>query len=149
MREIKAKAMEELVKFLENNEEDKNNFIAKVDTTEGILTNDFEKGLEKEYNEVIVILLAKTPNGLQNAYTNVIAYDPEADKEEVFRLIEKAFPTKEEIVEAKAKAAEQEKARKEFEERMQNINPQELAAMMGEEAKDIVEEAVSEENKEK
>jgi len=141
MEKIRARAAEELKAFLERSEEDLNNFIAKVQIFADVLTEDYVEEKVTTHNEISVVLLAKTPNGLQVAYNNTIVYDPTKSEEDIFKLIKDAFPTKEEIVKAKEEAAKQEAARKEFQERMQNLNPQEVAELMANEANDIVSEA--------
>ena len=141
MEKIRARAAEELKAFLERSEEDLNNFIAKVQIFADVLTEDYAEEIVTTHNEISVVLLAKTPNGLQVAYNNTIVYDPTKSEEDIFKLIKDAFPTKEEIVKAKEEAAKQEAARKEFQERMQNLNPQEVAELMANEANDIVSEA--------
>ena len=129
MNNIKGKALTELKAFLDRSGEELNTFIAKIQVFENVLTVDFEAGTEVATNEVSVALLAKTPQGIQVAYNNVIPYDASLSEEEIFTIITNAFPTKEEIDAAREKAAAEAEARKGFEEQMQGLDPQALAAM--------------------
>ena len=127
---IKAKALEELEAFLKNSGEDVENYIGKVFINESIVTRDFVEGVNNTTNEIVVALLAKTPQGLKVAYNNSIEYGPDATEEEVLEIISKAFPTKEEIEEAKRQQEEEMKRKEEFQKQMQELNPQELAEML-------------------
>ena len=133
MENIKNKAITELKGFLDRSGEKLETFVAKVQVFEDVLTVDFEAGTSVSKNELSIILLAKTPQGLQVAYNNVVSYASTATEEEIFKDIETAFPTQEDIDAAKAKAAEEANSRKEFEEKMQNMNPQQIAEMMSKE----------------
>ena len=129
MENIQNKALEEVKAFLERSGEKPEVFIAKVQIFENVMTSDLEEGEVKFNNEVSIVLLAKTPQGLQVAYNNVIAYENNQTEEEIFEAIEKAFPTAEEIEEARAKAAKEAEAKAKFQEQIQNINPAELAKL--------------------
>ena len=133
MENIKNKAITELKGFLDRSGEKLETFVAKVQVFEDVLTVDFEADTSVSKNELSIILLAKTPQGLQVAYNNVVSYDSSATEEEILKAIETAFPSQEEIDAARAKAAEEANARKAFEEKMQNMNPQQIAEMMAQE----------------
>ena len=126
----KEKAVEEMKNFLERSGEEPDNFIVKVQVLEDILTVDLaydDKSTTR--HELSVALLAKTPEGLQLAYNKVIPFTEEEAEEDVMNAITNAFPTQEEIDEGRKKAEEEAARRKEFQEQMQNLDPQELAKM--------------------
>jgi len=129
MKDYKLKAVEEVKNFLVRSEEEIENFIAKVQVFENVLTVDFATNDEEVKHEINVVLLAKTPQGIQVAYNNVISFTDAMSAEEVNEAIVNSFPTKEAIVAAR-KAAEEEATKKEaFQQQMQKLDPQELARM--------------------
>ena len=129
MRDYKLKAVEEVKNFLERSNEEVKNFIVKVQVFENVLTVDLATDDENIEHELNVVLLAKTPQGMQVAYNNVISFTDDMSPEEINEAITTAFPTKEAIEEARKAAAEEEAKREAFQQQMQQLDPQELAKM--------------------
>jgi len=134
MENVKQKALEEVTAFLERAGEDKNVFIAKVQVQENVLTCDYEKDETITSHEVSVVLLAKTPKGLEVAYNNVISLADSLTEDQMFEKIEQAFPTAEEIEASRKQAEEERKKREEFQKQMEQINPAGLAKAAAEAA---------------
>jgi len=133
LQKVKEKVVVELGNFLDRSGEDRKPFLAKVNIMENVLEHSFEKEESKNTNEIFATLLVNTPEGMQVAYNTVISFTVDDDIDTVFKAIENAFPSKEQIEEAKAKAKEEEERKRKFQEQMQNINPQEIAKMMQQE----------------
>jgi len=134
MENIQNKALTEVKAFLDRSGEKQEVFIAKVQVFENVLTSDLEDGEVKYNNEISVVLLAKSPQGLQVAYNNVITYEAGQNEDEIFKAIEDAFPTLEEIEAARAKAAEEAEAKAKFQEQMSSLDPAELAKLAQQQA---------------
>ena len=134
MENIKQKMLEEVEAFVIRSGEDIKAFTAKVQVFNGVVTKDFSTGETKEENELVVTLLAPTPEGVKAVYSNVVGFKDSDTEEEVFDKIVKAFPTKEEIEEAKKQREEEIKAREKIQqEMMSKLNSEEIAKMMQEE----------------
>jgi hypothetical protein len=126
----KTKAVEEMRSFLDRSGEEAVNFIIKVQVIESVLTVDLADEVNAtDTHELNVVLLAKTPQGIQVAYSKIIPFSNDDAEDDVLVRIEEAFPTQEEIDAERAKAAEEAKKREEFQQQMQQLDPQELAKM--------------------
>ena len=129
MKDYKLKAVEEVKNFLLRSDEQVENFITKVQVFENVLTVDLATNVEEIKHELNVVLLAKTPQGIQVAYNNVIQFTDEMTADEVNEAIANAFPSKEDIDNARKQAAEETEKKEAFQQQMQQLDPQELAKM--------------------
>jgi len=133
---IRSKAVAELKAFIERSGEDASKFIGKVQIFEDILTVDFKTGEETIKNEISIVLLAETPEGIKPVYQNGASYSKTDELGSIYATIEEVFPSKEEIEKAKKEAEEKAKAEQEamakMQEQLQKMDPSELAkAAMG------------------
>jgi len=105
--------------FLEHNEVVLNEFAGKVIVTDRVATMQLGEGEADISSELTMVILSDTPeNKGQPVYSNLVSFTDDTTVEDMLELVDKSFPTAEDIAKQKEAAQAEAEARQAAQESM-------------------------------